>query len=143
VAAAAVAAYRRRSFLGRHPTAALLVFGISPLMSFIVLWLSFYVVLLLAQEQYNFFGPEFSDHYWRPVALTAWSCSFNLVFVVIPCTLASLLYCELAQWLGLGRKWMYCRARSSPPLQRCIVFACTRTTRANVPASRMAWDSTA
>ena len=33
VAEAAVTAYRRRSFLGRHPTAAFLVFAVSPLVS--------------------------------------------------------------------------------------------------------------
>ena len=37
VAEAAVTAYRQRSFLGRHPAAALLVFGISPAASLIAL----------------------------------------------------------------------------------------------------------
>ena len=38
VADTAVAAYRRRSFLGRHPVAAFLVFGISPVVSLVVLF---------------------------------------------------------------------------------------------------------
>jgi hypothetical protein len=105
VANSAVAAYRRRSFLGRHPTAALLVFGISPLLSFIVLFLGFFAVLVLAEQRFDF--GVFDDQHFGPLALTAFSYVFNLVWVVIPSVLACLLYYELAQWLGLGRKWLF------------------------------------
>ena len=37
VAEAAVAAYRRRGFLSRHPVAAFLAFAVSPLLAFLVL----------------------------------------------------------------------------------------------------------
>ena len=40
VAKAAVTAYRRRSFIGRHPTASFLVFAISPVVSLIILFLT-------------------------------------------------------------------------------------------------------
>lgn len=91
VADAAVAAYRRRSFLGRHPLAALLVFGISPVMTQVVL-----MVLL------SLTGPPWFGSAWGP-ALGIGICS----------ALSGILYCELALWLGLDRKW---------PLASCVVL---------------------
>ncbi len=40
VAEAAAIVYRRRSFLGRHPAAAFLVFGVSPVVSLIALFIA-------------------------------------------------------------------------------------------------------
>jgi hypothetical protein len=106
---AAVAAYRRRSFLGRHPTAALLVFGVTPVLSQIVL---FAVVVLgvraLAAVAYQL--GLLSDHgrYVAPsplqVEITQYI--FSLLFVVIPTILAALLYCKLGRRLGLATPWM-------------------------------------
>ena len=45
VAQAAVAAYRRRSFLGRHPTAAFLVFAVSPLLMLLATMVTSLVLL--------------------------------------------------------------------------------------------------
>jgi len=45
VAKAAVTSYRRRSFIGRHPMAAFLVFAVSPVVSLIILFLTSAVLI--------------------------------------------------------------------------------------------------
>jgi hypothetical protein len=109
VADAAVTAYRRRSFLGRHPTAALLVFGVTPVLSQVAI---FAVVALgargLAAVAYQL--GFLSDHgrYVQPslLAVEITQYTFSLLFVVIPTILAALLYCKLGRRLGLGTPWM-------------------------------------
>lgn len=85
VADTAVAAYRRRSFLGRHPMARFLVFGLSPIVAFVAL------LGALALTEYHI--------HWHP-----WGGDLD---VLICSTLASTLYCELALRLGLGKKWFF------------------------------------
>lgn len=90
VAGAAIVAYRRRHFLGRHPVAAFLVFAISP----VIAWWVFLVLLLgLArcgvQGTYNW-----DEHPWLN-SLTIVGCS----------TFVGVLYSELAVWCGLGKRW--------------------------------------
>ncbi len=88
VAEAAVAAYRQRSFLGRHPVAAFLVFAISPVIPWCVLSVALQMVF------------QFFFHYtWN-------ECRWidSLAFVAFS-TVGVILYSELALWLGIGRKW--------------------------------------
>jgi hypothetical protein len=94
VADDAVTAYKRRSFLGRHPVAAFLVFAISPVIPWFFVW----VVLGCVAHNLNTSGAGgdtwFIEHHWL--------CS--LMFAVCS-TIAGTLYGELAMWLGIGRKW--------------------------------------
>lgn len=92
VAEAAVVAYRRRSFLGRHPTAALLVFAISPILAQSVLLLFGVAGLFTLSGQRTF---DWYEHHWG-----------LSLFIVVCSILLSVLYGEQAMRLGLGRKWM-------------------------------------
>ena len=108
VAEAAVRAYRRRSFLGRHHAAAFLVFGVSPVVSQIVLFivsvLGIRAVVMIADRV-----GAFSDHgkYVAPSprAVDAISYAFDLIFIVVPSILIGVLYCKLAKRSGIGKKW--------------------------------------
>jgi hypothetical protein len=41
------------------------------------------------------------------IALQATSYVFSLLFVIVPSILAGILYCKLAERLGIGKKWMF------------------------------------
>ena len=101
VAAAAVAAYRRRSFLGRHPTAALLVFAVSPVVS---LFAGIVAILWVVGMAVDWLYPAFLDGSpkWLGWALPD---ALRISTLIIPSLLASALYCRLARRLGLGVKW--------------------------------------
>jgi hypothetical protein len=117
VANAAVTAYQQRSFLGRHPTAAFLVFAVSPAIMQIVVFalttVGVKAVVMIADRL-----GIFSDHerYAPPseIAVTIMSYAFSLVFLIVPTILAGLLYCKLAKRLSIGREWM---------VVSCIVLA--------------------
>ncbi len=92
VAEAAATAYRRRSFLGRHPTAAFLVFAISPVIPQYVLFLVGAMVLITFRADHTL---DWYENHWilSPI-------------IVVCSTFLSILYGELAMRLGIGRKWM-------------------------------------
>jgi hypothetical protein len=101
VAQAAVESYRRRSLLGRHPTAAFFVFAISPVVSSIaglvaLLWAGCVIV--------DQFCPTFFDGppKWLDTALPD---LLRITTIVVPSALASVLYCRLAGRFGLSMKW--------------------------------------
>jgi hypothetical protein len=110
VAQTAAVAYRRRTFLGRHPAVAFLVFGVSPVLS-----LSALCVVMWASLE----GTGIDD--WIIVYLSRFESSATVIlyllslwWVVVPSILAGLFYCKLAKHLGIGRKWK---------LLACIVLA--------------------
>lgn len=95
VATAAVTAYRRRTFLGRHPVAAFLVFAVSPVIAMSSLLL---MSLMTVQLQFNFSGRHsvnlHEDHWIASLSLIV--CSAFLGF----------LYSDFARWLGIRKRWM-------------------------------------
>jgi hypothetical protein len=109
VATAAVAAYRQRSFPGRHPTAAFLVFAVSPvavqIIQFVLCLLAIRLTTMIADQ----FG-VFSDggRYVPPSFLTVGAFSYvtDLACILVPTIVAGVLYRKLADQLGGGRKWM-------------------------------------
>jgi hypothetical protein len=107
VARAAAAAYRRRSFLGRHPTAAFLVFAVSPAVSLILV---FGLMALGARTVcctwLGVTGNEVRATPPGPLELLATECLFSLLFVVIPVILTTVAYGKLVQWSGVARTWM-------------------------------------
>ncbi|MGO8744933.1 MAG: HAAS signaling domain-containing protein [Thermoguttaceae bacterium] len=106
VADTAVAAYRRRSFLGRHPVAAFLVFGISPVVSLVVLVvMSVRAFAYLAGFAVGIGIVKQPDHFG--VVGSAVVClAGSLLTIVIPSILASIAYCRLTTRLGVSRKWI-------------------------------------
>jgi hypothetical protein len=107
VAEAAATTYRRRSFLGQHPTAAFLVFAVSP----VAIQFVFYFICLLAAKalvQFGFFGDPHGKFVMpSPFTLDAVSNVGSFIFIVFPAILATILYCKLAKRLGFGKKWMF------------------------------------
>jgi hypothetical protein len=114
VAEAAVVAYRRRSFLGRHPTAAFLVFGVSPVVSLLGLFiLAYYSVYLffIANDQ---LGGNINLRRFEPAASVVMPYVLSLCTIAIPSVLASIFYCKLINRFGIGKKWI---------LLSCVVLA--------------------
>lgn len=109
VAEAAVIAYKRRSFLGRHPTAAFLVFAVSPILSQFVQVILGLIVFGIVGSIAKRLG-MLTDHgnfaLLSPVALEVISYLFTLMLVILPTILAGVLYCKLAKRLALGKKWV-------------------------------------
>jgi len=105
VADTAIAAYRRRSFLGRHPTAAFLVFGLSPVVSLVALVALVMFGLWARPNSWddplfaglNRIGPSAS-------AVAAYLTSMSVV--VIPSIVVSILYCWLVGRFGINKKWV-------------------------------------
>jgi len=107
VAEAAVTAYRRRSFLGRHPAAAFLVFGISPVVSLIVPSIVF--ACLLGVTEFGFgINPFRAGIAGEVIVLLV-----SLLAITVPSILATIVYCKLGKRLGVGRKWI---------LASCVTF---------------------
>ncbi len=111
VADTAVAAYRRRSFLGRHPTAAFLVFAISPVMSFICLFLLACAALVLLEVVGERMG--ILSYVVTPV-LPVSRYVFSVLTIIISATLVSILYCWIAKRWSVGKAWI---------LASCVVLA--------------------
>ena len=78
---------------GRHPLAAFLVFGISPVIASYILFLV--LVIVVFQVFSGNQGINWYEHHGR----------FSLIIAVSSIFL-SILYGELAMWLGIGKKWM-------------------------------------
>jgi hypothetical protein len=106
VAAAAVDAYRRRSFLGRHPAAAFFVFAITPLLSLILMAALVFLAFALFSAVLGY--PAFIDDLWLldKRGFLAGAVA-TLSTIVIPSLLVSMLYGELVSCLGIGRKWIF------------------------------------
>jgi len=128
VAKAAVTAYRRRSFLGRHPVAAFLVFGVSPIVSLILV---FVLNVLGIAAIFKIFEPclmSIGDPHRTtppgPVGLAATDYLFSLLYIIIPAVLTTVLYCKLAKWLGVARAWMV----ASCVVLAIMVIPCWHTT---------------
>ncbi|MCE5302136.1 MAG: hypothetical protein LLF97_03385 [Planctomycetaceae bacterium] len=110
VAQAAVASYRQRSFLGRHPTASLLVFGVLPIVWTTILGLlsCFLITIAIAGTDDLLQQLVLGDKTSPPgtFTLTAIRWLFGVVSVMIPTALVSMVHCRLVERLALGRKWM-------------------------------------
>ena len=119
VADVAVAAYRRRSFLGRHPAAAFLVFGLSPIVSLVLISGCIMLGIWGFDEAGKWMGVDMEQglrnlKHFEPAASAVMPYALSLLVVVIPSILASVLYCVLARRSGIGRKWI---------VVSCIVLA--------------------
>jgi hypothetical protein len=117
VVTAAVAAYRQRSFLGRHSTAAFLVFAVSPLLSQFVFFVLTAIGMHLLGLIADYLGILSHDGKFvppSPMALETMQYVFSLLFIVIPSILAAALYCRLGRRFGMARQWV---------LVSCVVLA--------------------
>ncbi len=131
VANAAAVAYRRRSFIGRHPAAAFFAFAVSPVVSLILLFYVMCVVtgiLGMAAEYCGLVSNEgFSGEPLEPVILLITSYVFSLLLIIIPVLITSILFCKLSKRLGVGRKWM-CVSCSTLALTALLPCLAVKTT---------------
>lgn len=111
VADAAAVAYRRRSFLGRHPAAAFLVFAVSPVLLLFLLLLGMVGLFEILPDDDS--TMDFFRH-MGPAGQAAMPYMLSLLFPIVPCILVSILHCKLARRLMLGGRWM---------LLSCVVLA--------------------
>jgi hypothetical protein len=91
VVAAAAAAYRRRSFIGRHVTAAFAVFAISPVIVQYVMILVGTMAMVIVRGP---FGLSLPEDRWMVSSVALVTSAF-----------ISILFGQLAIWLGVGKKW--------------------------------------
>ena len=106
VAEAAATAYRRRSFLGRHPTAAFFVFGVSPIVSLIAFEA---IALCLFALAVWLTGEEEASNFIRKIGFVGQELApyvLTICTVVIPTVILSILYCKLAKRLCIRKRWM-------------------------------------
>jgi hypothetical protein len=103
VADAAVTAYRRRSFLGRHPTAAFLVFAVSPVVSIFALFAAIVFGLFVACDAVD---SMVIDGLLRRAG-TSLPSIMSALTVILPSMLVSILYCRLANRLCISKKWVF------------------------------------
>jgi hypothetical protein len=92
VADNAVAAYRRRSFLGRHPVAAFLVLCVLSILAQFTLFAAFAQAIIAIRADHTL---EWHENHWILSPIIA-LCS----------TFLGILYAELAVRFGIGRKGM-------------------------------------
>jgi hypothetical protein len=113
VADNAVAAYRRRSFLGRHPVAAFFLYAISP--SFVVVTSAVALFLISAIGSrctgtegmlFGCINPDGSYSIPGPFALATMPTVMTLLTIVLPSVLVCILYCKSVDWLYVGWKWI-------------------------------------
>jgi hypothetical protein len=107
IAEAAVAAYRQRTFLGRHPSARFWVFAVSPLAAmfsaFLLMCLGIVGLVAVCEKC----GVRLADKSLlgglNPSILN-WG--FALLTTILPAALLTLLYCRFARRFEIGKKWM-------------------------------------
>jgi len=98
--------FAKRTYNHTHPATTFFIFAISPVVSFMILWLI--VALAIRMIGQPLFGPHPSDamHLVTATVLLALAYAISLLFYVLPTVVASLLYCKLTKGFGSGRKWM-------------------------------------
>ncbi len=104
MADAAVVTYRQRTLIGRHP---LLAFGLSPAILLIALFVAWCLGLELVFRACERLGFNTTDNvnHLGTIGSALWCDVTSLLTIVLPSALATLLYCQLAQRLGMSRKW--------------------------------------
>jgi hypothetical protein len=104
VAEAAVAEYRRRGFLGRHPAAAFLTFAVSPLLAFLVLMFAALIALVSASQWIGLIDND--GLHLGAAGRVVIACALPLTVIALPAMLLSFLYCRLARRTAIGTRWM-------------------------------------
>jgi hypothetical protein len=107
VAEATVVAYRERTFFGRHPSAVLWVFGISPIVAmtsvFVLACVGVGALAAICQRC----GVPLADQ--KPLGCvdpTVVSWSVSALTTILPGVLLTIAYCLLAKRLNISKRWM-------------------------------------
>jgi hypothetical protein len=107
IADAAICTFRRRSFLGRHPSAALAFFGITPLAALLSLFALAFACLYGVCTACEHLGFKLNGiKQFEPAASAVLPYVLSLLMVIVPACLASLFYGKLIMRLGISRRWI-------------------------------------
>jgi hypothetical protein len=106
VADAAVIAYERRTLFGRHPSAKVLVFAVSPVASLFGLFLLVFACVYGCFTIYEQTGFNVHIKRFDPVASWVLPYVFSLIMVVIPSALAVVFYGRVAKRCHVGKMWV-------------------------------------
>jgi hypothetical protein len=123
VARTAVSAYWKRGFLGRHPTAAFLVFAVSPIAAMIVFEAA---ALLFIITALNLIPEDAISHFDKKIGVVGqMMVPYILTFltIVVPSCLLAILYCKLAKRLGIKRGWMFASCAVVSILAMCTLWS--------------------
>jgi len=107
VADVAAVAFQQRTFFGRHPSAKFWVFGISPMVAMVAV----FVLACFGVIAFGGFcekcGVRLADHdYFGGLDPVALSWFFSFVTTIVPAALLTMLYCRCVKRLKVSRRWM-------------------------------------
>jgi hypothetical protein len=123
VAKAAVTAYRRRGFFGRHPTAAFLVFAVSPIAAMIAVEAAALFFTISACE---LIGDNNLFNFTKKIGAfgqTTVPYILTVLTVVVPACLLTILYCQLAKRLSMKKGWMFASCAAVSVMAMCIFWS--------------------
>lgn len=107
IADAAVVAYKQRTFFGRHPSAKLWVFGVSPMAAMLSVFVLACLGVAAIGEICEKCGVRLADKSHLggvdPVTL-GWGGS--LFTTILPAALLTILYCGFAKRFDISKRWM-------------------------------------
>ncbi|MEN6557666.1 MAG: hypothetical protein ABFC54_05760 [Thermoguttaceae bacterium] len=107
LADAAIAAYRRQTFFGRHPSAKFLVFGVSPLIAMFLVFVLACLGVAAVGAMAEWCGVRlFGKDWFGRIDSTILNWVFAAVTAIGPATLVALFYCRAAARLALRKGWM-------------------------------------
>ncbi|MEN6407246.1 MAG: hypothetical protein ABFC77_12340 [Thermoguttaceae bacterium] len=107
VADAAIAAYERRTFFGRHPSAKFLVFGVSPMVAMFLVFVSACLGIVAVGAIFERCGVCLSGKGCLggvDPAFLGWG--FSVITTIVPAALLTFFYCRIAGQSAIGKKWM-------------------------------------
>jgi hypothetical protein len=123
VANAAATAYRRRSFLGRHPAAAFLLFAVSPIAAMIALEAAALLLIVAAAELIGENTLFSFTHRLGAFGQTTVPYVLTFITVVVPSVALCILYCKLGKRLGMKKGWMFASCAVVSFMAMCIFWS--------------------
>ncbi|MGW8256295.1 MAG: hypothetical protein ACWGMZ_02295 [Thermoguttaceae bacterium] len=117
--------FMRRKNEGSYPVATFWLFAISPVAAMVVLCGVSYFLLFLVSLLFPF--PMFNNEHFTRMALLTLANVFNLLMVIIPSVMVSILYCKLAMKYGIGGKWILVSCAMLAVLAGSYCFSVTST----------------
>ncbi|MGD9127281.1 MAG: hypothetical protein PVH19_07855 [Planctomycetia bacterium] len=107
VADAAVVAYRKRTFFGRHPIAKFLAFGVSPLPAMLLTLILNAIFLGLLSQFLEYINVDmYLTRFFQKLDPNALKWMAAIFTLVLPTMLLAILYCRWARRSKVNKKWM-------------------------------------
>lgn len=108
IADAAIVAYKRRTFFGRHPLAKFWVFGVSPMAAMLLVFVLACLGVVAIGEICEKCSVRLADkNNLGGVDPAALSWGISLFTTILPAALLTILYCGLARRFDISKKWIF------------------------------------